>query len=1153
MSNPEDYTVGWICAVETEYVAAQVFLDEEYPSLDFQEPNDDNIYCLGRIGRHKIAIACLPNWDYGLVSAANVARDMLRTFTNLRFGLMVGIGGGVPMPNDIRLGDVVVSSINYEEGAVFQYDFGQTIQGQAFKTTGHLDKPPRLLSAAVINLRARYKKSGNKIGDAIAAVLDQNLRLENEYCRPDPTTDRLYRSEYIHSGESRANCASTCGIDDANIVTRQPRTELEDNPKVHYGLIASSNQLMQNAEIRDRLAEEKGVLCFEMEAAGLMNHFRCLVIRGICDYSDSHKNSEWQGFAAMAAAAYAKDLLNLIPPSKVLAEEKLELSKIMKNIDLVVSDTQHRVQHLQEDAHVDRIRKWLSPSDPSTNFNIALSLRHQGTGEWFIKSQSYSTWKSKNNSFLWLYGMPGCGKTVLTSSILNDLKQDTKCSPGLVYFYFSFSDTSKQYLEGAVRSLVYQLYRVSEATRQCLNSLYDTFGTSRQQPSLSTLCATFTTMVQKAGEVWIILDALDECSMRNAQRSEDLLSWIQSLQNSQLNIHLLVTSRPEHDIKSAIKSFSHSQERISLQSNLIEDDIRSYIETTVKKNSGLERWQSRPDVQREIEAALIKKADGMFRWVYCQLEILKDFTLDDTYKRILNNIPQIYRNQAMRLLQFLLYSERPLLIDEAVDALAIDLKRNPPFDEEDRMPFPEEITKYCSSLVTIVTTEDIDHGAYESDFDSDVTVEIQLAPYSVKEYLTSDRLKIRDELLASLREACARKSLAEICVSYLLQAGKGRKSYPIEHYAAEYWTQHAIAAGCDGSKLIMNFLTCKKAFERFCYIYYPRIASVFMPTALYYVSSMGLVRCAQNLIRLGADVNGETEPFGTPLQVAASKGHESLVRLLLKKGANVNVESRRDSTVRHHTTALHAAAIGGYHVIVQMLLNKGAKINAKNYPYGTALKAAAGKGHETIVRLLIDQGANINAKSGSDGTALYAAASGGHETVVSLLLNKGANIDAGAGSDGTALHAAASEGHEIVARLLLDKGADINAEAYPYGTALHAAASEGHEAVARLLLDRGADVNRVNSLGQTVLEYVTRRGDLAHQPIVRMLLERGARPQCKVQGHGSALSPDVVRPNGRGEIIAGGYSKRGARRSRKRRRSEDAEISGGKLSKRQRS
>jgi nucleoside phosphorylase len=107
------------------------------------------------------------------------------------------------------------------------------------------------------------------------------------------------------------------------MVRRHMRSDEDDNPAIHYGLIASANQVMKDATVRDALTEEKGVLCFEMEAAGLMNHFPCLVIRGICDYADSHKNKQWQGYAAMTAAAYAKELLQRILPSRVEYEKKI--------------------------------------------------------------------------------------------------------------------------------------------------------------------------------------------------------------------------------------------------------------------------------------------------------------------------------------------------------------------------------------------------------------------------------------------------------------------------------------------------------------------------------------------------------------------------------------------------------------------------------------------------------------------------------------------------------------------------------------------------------------------------------------------------------------------------------------------------------------
>ncbi|KAE8141015.1 nucleoside phosphorylase domain-containing protein [Aspergillus pseudotamarii] len=313
------YTVGWICAVEPEHVAATVFLDEEHESLDGLSSNDNNTYKLGEIGGHNVVIAVMPN-AYGTTSASLVARDMLHSFPNIRTCLMVGIGGGAPSSkHDIRLGDVVVSSAHDGNGGVWQYDFGKRIQGQSFQTTGFLNQPPLFLQTAVKALKTEYRLRGHCLQETISDVLEKNSRIAKDYQQPNSNTDRLYKAHVIHpTGEE--SCAAVCGDEPSNIIKRPER---EENPAIHYGLIASANQVMKDAAIRDTLAEDNNVLCFEMEAAGLMNHFPCLVIRGICDYADTHKNTEWQGYAAMTAAAYAKDLLYQIPANQVNAEKRM--------------------------------------------------------------------------------------------------------------------------------------------------------------------------------------------------------------------------------------------------------------------------------------------------------------------------------------------------------------------------------------------------------------------------------------------------------------------------------------------------------------------------------------------------------------------------------------------------------------------------------------------------------------------------------------------------------------------------------------------------------------------------------------------------------------------------------------------------------------
>lgn len=318
------YTIGWICAVTTEVVAARAFLDDEYLGpLDDVPAGDDNSYTLGRLGRHHVVVANLPKAQYGTTNATAVLNHMVRTFPNLRFCLMVGLGGGAPalLPNDVRLGDVVVSAPAQGRGGVLQYDFGKTIQNRAFVPTGALNQPPTVLLNAVNALDAEYELRGRKLLEKVAGMVEQRLPVEmhSKYARPGH--DKLYKSQVVH-GESPCCGENASKEEEAQLlVTRSGRPNQE--PVIHCGLIASGNQLMEDATLRDKLATERGILCFETEAAGLMNMFPTLVIRGICDYADSHKNKEWQGFAAMAAAAYAKDLLNRIAPQAVASEERI--------------------------------------------------------------------------------------------------------------------------------------------------------------------------------------------------------------------------------------------------------------------------------------------------------------------------------------------------------------------------------------------------------------------------------------------------------------------------------------------------------------------------------------------------------------------------------------------------------------------------------------------------------------------------------------------------------------------------------------------------------------------------------------------------------------------------------------------------------------
>jgi hypothetical protein len=215
----EEYTVGWMCALRSELGAATAMLDEEHEDLQHQDSSDKNAYQLGRIGNHNVVIACLPAGQYGTISAANGSKDMTRTFESLRFGLMVGIGGGAPnQENDIRLGDIVVSQPNGTNGGVIQYDRGKTVRDGEFVRTGSLNTPPTVLLTALSKLQAVHERLPSKVPIYLAEMIEKFPQMRTAYSFQGENNDHLYRVGYEH-----ATAAKTCELcDPAQEVNRDP-------------------------------------------------------------------------------------------------------------------------------------------------------------------------------------------------------------------------------------------------------------------------------------------------------------------------------------------------------------------------------------------------------------------------------------------------------------------------------------------------------------------------------------------------------------------------------------------------------------------------------------------------------------------------------------------------------------------------------------------------------------------------------------------------------------------------------------------------------------------------------------------------------------------------------------------------------------------
>ncbi|KAI9692697.1 MAG: hypothetical protein M1820_009448 [Bogoriella megaspora] len=311
------YTVGWIAPLALEFTAARAMLDEDHKNIYV----DDYTYHGGKIGEHYVVMAVQPKM--GTDAASALAARMRSAFRNIKCFLVVGIAGGVRnygppgTISQIVLGDVVVSVPYGKYGGVVRYDTGAWTGDGYLETSGHTNGPPDFLLNAVNSLRSDYTMGEGSSIPEILQKMRSKISLEERHKFEDrgAENDRLFYDGFPHPAElQRTDCESCCDLSQSESRDDRGIEALRqiDTPRIHYGIIGSSNQLQISAAKRNQCQEEHGVICFEMEGAGVMQSHPCLVVRGICDYSDSHKNKKWQPYAAATAAAYAKELLSVL-------------------------------------------------------------------------------------------------------------------------------------------------------------------------------------------------------------------------------------------------------------------------------------------------------------------------------------------------------------------------------------------------------------------------------------------------------------------------------------------------------------------------------------------------------------------------------------------------------------------------------------------------------------------------------------------------------------------------------------------------------------------------------------------------------------------------------------------------------------------------
>ncbi|KAM0264877.1 hypothetical protein ACHAQJ_000393 [Trichoderma viride] len=1107
-----DYTVGWVCALPKEQTAAIAMLDERHVSLR-KPPNDPNTYTLGSVGEHNIVIACLPKGQIGVSSAATVATQMISAFPSIKFGLMVGIGGGIPPK--VRLGDVVVSTPVGSFPGVVQWDSGKANE-DGFERTGSLDNPPRSLLAALARLETEHDLTGSKIPDYLDELKQKWPKLAPKYLKSDSLKDVLFKPNYSHVCQDPADHDATLHSDESEeeencrfcdksmVIKRKPR-----EMRVHYGLIASGNQVIKSAATRNRLNQDLGgnLLCVEMEAAGLMNNFPCLVIRGICDYADSHKNNDWQEHAAAVAASFTKELLEYVQPSDVDGERNVKdiLDQVLTDVSIMKPDILQIKSSLNSKEDL-QVIKWITPVDYGPQHSDFLRRRQPGTGLWLLDSAEYQTWLVTEKQTLFCPGIPGAGKTILTSIVIDDVEAKFQADPttGIAYIYCNYRRHEEQRIEDLLASLLKQLVQRRTSLPDCVRNIYNKNAYKRTRPSLDETLTALHSVIKMYLRVFIIVDALDECQTVSGCRQR-VLAELYNLQEK-CGVNCYTTSRFIPEIVDHFKETS-----VSLEIRASTEDIERYVKSRMGQLPAF--IQQRQELQKEITTKISEAIDGMFLLAQFYLDSLtdkftpkliknslKDFqnltpgsseakkvkVLADTYEQAMLriNAQQIgFKDLANRVLSWIIYAESQITKTELQHALAVEVDES--MLDEDNLPLIQDMVSVCAGLVTV-------------DEESNI---IRLVHYTTQEYFNQTRKDWFPDAEAKIADVCATYLSFNVfecgpCPTYE-ELEERLQLHPLYDYAAHNWGHHARKALKLCHK-VTEFLECETKIEAAVQVLMShRILSVDLSssqsytkqvtglTGLHLAAYFGIEKTVYALLGKTHNVDLRDESGQTPLSYAAENGREAVVKLLL-----LIPTVDPDSSDNRGQTPLSYAAENGREAVVKLLLTiPTVDLNSSDYRRQTPLSYAVENRHEAVVKLLLAMpSVNPNSSECQGQTPLLYAAEQGQEVIVKLLLSiPTINPDSSDSRNQTPLSYAAENGHEAVIKLLLAMPTvNLNSIDFRGQTPLLCAIKNRHEAVIKLLLAMPTiNLNSTNYKGQTPVLYAAKNG---HEAVIKLLL-----------------------------------------------------------------
>ncbi|KAN0070035.1 hypothetical protein V8E54_011616 [Elaphomyces granulatus] len=1147
-----DFEIAIICALPLEASVIGACFDRQWDDQAYgKAPSDSNAYSTGVIGHHNVVLVHMPNM--GKVAAATAAACLRASFPGIQLALVVGICGATPFgkhSGDILLGDVVIS-----EGLI-QYDLGRQFPNNTFvrKDTprDNLPRPGPNIRAALAKLQTEQGRRWleNKTSENLG-ILQQ--RLSNVVKYPGTTEDRLFKSTYRHKHHNPLECV-ICADDgreclkcnERELVVRA-RPIQSSNPVIHFGLVASGDTVMKSGKDRDDIAARDGVIAFEMEGAGVWENFPgSLVIKGVCDYADSHKNKRWQGYAAATATAVTKGFLENWSTG-ITHPPKLDPGRRAKELEIL--------KRLHKSPYRDR--KERNPD------------RVPGTCEWFVAHELFRDWQeSKSSRMLWVSADPGCGKSVLAKYLVDSVLPSTE-SRTTCYFFFKDDFEDQRSIVCALCCILRQLFLqkrvlLSEKIFEQIEMDGERFTSSFNELWDAIISAAED---KNAGEIICLFDAIDECEDRGRSQLMQALCKLYGTGRN-FNLKFLVTSRPYGGIRRGFQPLKipglpviHLSGESDVEMEKISREIDVFINARVE-NIGA-KLNLRNDEQEFLLQELMRVPNRTYLWVYLTLDLIESDididktgivkatshlpkSVDEAYERILSRGHNF--KEAKRLLHIIVAAERPLTLKEmsVVFALRENYRSYGDLDFRSEVRFRENVRDLCGLFVTIID------------------LKIYLLHQTAKEFLVQNTpanvpksVQSNFQWKYSLRPQESHRILADICIWHLLfgefethplNVNTSISYYVDGHvfldYSAKHWTVHFNKSHIKPKAMIQSLLRICDASSNRCMtwfrIYWTSTNTDFPKnfTTLMIASYFGLEAVVKHLLGVGGiDLNSKdgtykrsalswaagngfdvivklliwgpgiswndivkplfwkgaevdlADRYGrTALSYAAWNGHVATVKLLLRAGARV------DSADEIGGTPLSYAICNRHNGVVELLLKKGTQVDSLDNISKALLLSAAEKGHEEVVELLLENGADLESKDGHNRTPLLCAAANGHEAMVKLLLEKGADLESNENYNQTPLLWAAVRGHEAVVKLLLEKGADLESKDFYDRTPLLWAAVKGHKAVVKLLLEKGADLETKSLSGQTPLSWAAEKG---HEAVVKLLLEKGADLESK--------------------------------------------------------